>query len=61
MPLYSITAKREIFYEFKIEAESEKDALDEVERIELNGDVESYASDDFPLELLEVQELNLEE
>jgi len=56
MPLYKITAKRETFYEFEIEAENEKDALDEVERIELNEDVETYAVDWYPLELDEIEE-----
>ena len=56
MPLYKITAKRETFYEFEIEADSEKEALDEVERIELAEDVEEYANDWYPLELLECDE-----
>lgn len=56
MPMYKITAKRETYYDFEIEADSEKEALDEVERIELNENVEDYAIDEYPLELLEIEE-----
>ena len=56
MPLYTITAKRETYYEFEIEADNQKDALDEVERIEREEDVETYAVDWYPLELDEIEE-----
>jgi hypothetical protein len=56
MPLYRITATRETHYEFEIEADNQKDALDEVERIELTENVEDYAIDWYPLELDEIEE-----
>jgi hypothetical protein len=56
MPLYTITAKRETYYEFEIEADNQKDALDKVERIEREENVENYAVDWYPLELDEIKE-----
>jgi hypothetical protein len=56
MPLYTITAKRETYYEFEIEADNQKDALDKVERIEREENVETYAVDWYPLELDEIKE-----
>lgn len=56
MPLYRITATRETHYEFEIEADSQKEALDEVERIEISENVEDYAIDWYPLELDEIEE-----
>jgi len=38
MPNYTITSKREIFYSFDIEAESEKQALEKMLQIELTKD-----------------------
>jgi hypothetical protein len=55
MPVYEIVATRETYYEFSIEAEDEAAALAEVERIELNEDVEEYAFDWYPLEITDVQ------
>jgi len=57
MPLYTITAKRETHYEFNVEADNQKDALDEVERIEREENVETYAVDLYPLELDEIEEV----
>jgi hypothetical protein len=56
MPLYTIIATRETQYEFNINAEDEAEAIAEVERIELNEDVEEYAYDWYPLEITEVNE-----
>ena len=56
MPLYTITATRETYYEFEIEAGSEGEAIAEVNRIELNENVEDYAYDWLPLEIIDVTE-----
>jgi hypothetical protein len=56
MSLYRITATREIHYEFEIEAESEQEALDEMNRIELSENVEDYAYDWYPLEVTDIEE-----
>jgi len=56
MPLYTIIAKRETLYEFNIEANSEQEAIDEINRIELAEDVEEYAYDWYPLEVTEIEE-----
>ncbi len=56
MPLYTIIAKRETLYEFNFEAESEEEAIAEMNRIELNEDVEEYAFDWHPLEIDEIAE-----
>ena len=56
MPLYTITATRETRYEFEIEADTESQALEEMNRIELTEDVEEYAYDWYPLEVTEIDE-----
>ena len=56
MPLYTIIAKRETIYEFCFEAVSEEEAIEEMNRIELNEDVEEYAFDWYPLEVTEIEE-----
>ena len=56
MSLYRITATRETRYEFDIEAETEQEALDEMNRIELSENVEDYAYDWYPLEVTEIEE-----
>ena len=56
MPLYTIIAKRETLYEFNFEADSEEEAIAEMNRIELNDDVEEYAYDWYPLEVEEINE-----
>jgi len=56
MPLYTINATRETYYEFAIEAETEEEAIAEMNRIEVEEDVESYAYDWFPLEITDVEE-----
>ena len=61
MPLYTIIAKRETLYEFNFEAESEEEAIAEINRIELNEDVEEYAYDWYPLEIDEINEEEEEE
>jgi len=56
MPKYTITAKRETLYEFNIEADSEEEAIEEINRIELSEDVEEYAYDWYPLEVDSIEE-----
>jgi hypothetical protein len=56
MPQYKISAKRETYYDFEIEADSEAEALEEINRIELTEDVEDYAIDWYPLEITEIDE-----
>ncbi len=56
MTLYTIIASRETIYEFNIEAEDEASAIEEMNRIELNEDVEEYAYDWYPLEITEINE-----
>jgi hypothetical protein len=56
MPLYTIIAKRETLYEFNFVADSEEEAIAEVERIQLTEDVEEYAYDWYPLEITEIEE-----
>ena len=56
MPLYTITASRETFYEFQIEAESEGEAITEANRIEVSENVEDYAYDWMPLEIIDITE-----
>jgi len=56
MPLYRITATRETHYEFDIEAKSEAEAIEEMNRRELSEDVEEYAYDWFPLEITDIEE-----
>jgi len=56
MPLYTIIASRETIYEFNINADDEAQAIEEMNRIELNEDVEEYAYDWYPLEVTEINE-----
>ena len=56
MSLYRITATRETRYEFDIEAETEQEALDEMNLIELSENVEDYAYDWYPLEVTDIEE-----
>lgn len=56
MTLYTIIAKRESLYDIQIEADSEAEALEEMNRIELNEDIEDYAIDWYPLEVVEIND-----
>jgi hypothetical protein len=56
MPKYTVIATRETYYEFEIEADNELDAEDQVRQLELEGEVESYAYDWYPLEVESVEE-----
>lgn len=56
MPLYTIIASREVLYEFNFEADDEASAIEEINRIELNEDIEEYAYDWYPLEITEINE-----
>lgn len=57
MPIYNITATRETCYEFEVEADSHGEAEAKVRDIELSDDVETYAYDWYPLEIIDVQEV----
>jgi hypothetical protein len=56
MTLYTIIASRETIYEFNIEADSEAEAIEEMNRMEGSEDVEEYAYDWYPLEVTEINE-----
>ena len=58
MPKYTIIAKRETFYEFDIEADTEEQAIEEMNQIEITKDIEVYAYDWFPLEVDSIEEKN---
>jgi hypothetical protein len=57
MTTYKILASRETYYEFEIEADSEQEALEVIEQIEINEDVEKYAYDWYPLEVFDTEEI----
>jgi hypothetical protein len=57
MPKYNITASRETYYEFEIEADTEIEAIEEMNRIEISENVEDYAYDWFPLEVTDIEEV----
>jgi len=61
MPWFKIEATRETTYDFEIEAETEEEALSEIERIEREEDVEIYAIDWYPLEVQSIEEQEEEE
>jgi len=56
MTTYRIEAKREIYYEVPIEANSEQEALDKLQMIEIGQDIEDYAYEWFPLDIVEITE-----
>jgi hypothetical protein len=56
MPKYVIIAKRETIYEFQIEANTEDEAIEEMNRIEISEDVEEYAYEWYPLETTKIEE-----
>jgi hypothetical protein len=56
MPRYTIQATRAVLYEFQIEAESEAEALEEMQRIEISENAENYADYWYPLEVTKVTE-----
>jgi hypothetical protein len=60
MPKYIITATRETYYEFEIEATNEHDAEDQMHNLELIGDIETYAYDWYPLEVESIEEEEVE-
>jgi hypothetical protein len=61
MPRYTVTATRETYYEFEVEAADEMEAEDQVRQLELEGDIESYAVDWYPVEVESVEEQEEEE
>jgi hypothetical protein len=56
MPRYNVTATRETVYEFEVEAIDELDAEDQVRQLEIEGEVETYAIDWYPLEVDSIEE-----
>ena len=60
MPKYIITATRETYYEFEIEATDEHDAEDQMHNLELTGDIETYAYDWYTLEVESIEEEEVE-
>jgi hypothetical protein len=61
MPRYTVSATRETNYEFEIEALDEMDAEDQVRQLEIEGDIEEYAIDWYPIEVESVEEQEEEE
>jgi hypothetical protein len=61
MPRYTVTATRETYYEFEVEAIDEADAEDQVSQLELEGDIEEYAVDWYPIQTMDVEEVEQEE
>jgi hypothetical protein len=61
MPRYTVTATRETYYEFEVEAIDEADAEDQVMQLELEDDIETYAVDWYPLQTMDVEEVEEEE
>lgn len=61
MPYFKIVAKREVYAEFEIEAESAEQAEHMVQMGEFNGPEEDYYYDWFPWEFDEVLEVSYED
>jgi hypothetical protein len=61
MAKYIVTATRETHYEFEVEAADEMDAEDQARQIEVEGDIEEYAIDWYPIEIESVEEQDEEE
>jgi hypothetical protein len=61
MPRYTVTATRETYYEFEVEAIDEADAEDQVSQLELEGDIEEYAVDWYPIQTMDIEEIEEEE
>lgn len=58
MATYKITATRETYYEYEVEANSEEEAYLAAQDMELTEpDMEIYAYDWFPLDIKEVEEI----
>ena len=55
MQLYRITARRETLYEFDIEAESEEEAIEEMNRKDLSEDVDEYGYEWSKLEITDIE------
>jgi hypothetical protein len=55
MPTYTIIAKRETYYDIPITANTEAEAIEEMNRREISEDIEEYAYDWFPLEIVEIE------
>jgi hypothetical protein len=60
MPLHTILATRKVSYEFVIEANSEAEAIEEMERIDTTENAEDYAYDWALLEITDIQSQELE-
>lgn len=57
MTTYKVLASREVYYEFEVEADSEEQAMDIVQSIEQEEDIEKYAYDWWPLESFDFEEV----
>lgn len=56
MPTFKIEAKRQTCYELEIEADSKEEAIKEMKRRETAEEIEDYAYEWFPLEVVEIRE-----
>jgi hypothetical protein len=59
MTKYMINAYRETYYSFEVEADSVDNAIEQMKVIELTENVEDYAYDWYPLEVDEINELEI--
>ena len=59
MPKYDVNTYREIFYAFEIEADNVDEAIEKMRVIENSDDIESYAYEIRPLEIVEINELEV--
>ena len=55
MPLYTILADRKVSYEFVIEAGSESEAIQEMQRIDTSENAEDFAYDWASLEITDIE------
>ena len=55
MPVYTIIAKREIYYDIPVTANSEEEAIEEMKRREIAEDIEEYAHNWLPLDIIEIE------
>lgn len=55
MTTFRLVAKREISYEFEIEASSESEAIEEMNRIDESENTEEYAFSWQPFQIIEIE------
>jgi hypothetical protein len=58
MTLYTIIAKRTVHYEIPVTANSEQEAIEEMNRREIAEDIEEYAYDWSAFEIVEIESLD---